>query len=376
MHMTNKRVDGRWLVPLILVGLLSGTACRREDHKVRIGSILGLTGPNSAYGQEMLSGFQFAVDEVNTGGGVNGTPVELAVEDSQFDPTKAVTAYRRLIATQGIRLIVGITGSKNAIAVCSAARGEDVLILDPLGSAPILTTYGGKTYFRIMASDAFAGRYNVDWAIEAGMKRPMILYQEDEWGTSYRDEVLSYLRNKGFPETPTLGVVEGTRDFKTHVQRVKAKHPDVLFMLVYAGSGAAFMRDLRLGGLNLTVYGSDNISSDEFVSAGAEAIEHVRVAMPRPVKSRLLDDFTARYRAKKGDAPDANIIKSYDAMQLMITGIRSYGAVPERLVNWLHSTQFSFDGVSGPIHFDEHGDFVGQQYARMVYRSGQLVGME
>jgi ABC-type branched-subunit amino acid transport system substrate-binding protein len=324
----------------------------------------------------MLSGFQFAVDEVNTAGGVNGTPVELVVEDSQFDPTKAVTAYRRLVATQGIRVIVGITGSKNALAVCSAARGEDVIILDPLGSAPKLTAFGGKNYFRIMASDAFAGRYNVDWALESGMKRPMILYQEDEWGTSYRDEVVRYLRSKGFPQTPTLGVVEGTRDFKTHVQRVKAEHPDVLFMLVYAGSGAAFMRDLRLGGLDLTVYGSYNISSDEFVSAGAEAIEHVRVAMPRPVKSRKLDDFIARYRLKKGEAPDANVIKSYDALQLVLTGIRSYGAVPERLANWFHSPQFFFEGVSGPIRFDDHGDFVGQQYARMVYRSGQLVGME
>ena len=44
---------------------------------IRIGSILGLTGPNSAYGQKMLTGFQFALDEVNGQGGVSGKQIEI-----------------------------------------------------------------------------------------------------------------------------------------------------------------------------------------------------------------------------------------------------------------------------------------------------------
>src|ERR1017187_8148259 len=156
---------------------------------IRIGSILGLTGPNSAYGQKMLTGFQFALDEVNGQGGVSGKQIDLIADDSQFDPVKAVNAYRRLTAADGISLIVGVTGSKNALSVCSAAKGEDVVILDPLGSAPKLTTERAPGYFRIMASDAFAGRYNADWAAAEGMKHPVIVYQEDEWGASYRDSL-------------------------------------------------------------------------------------------------------------------------------------------------------------------------------------------
>lgn len=358
---------------LAVVYLLSRPRSRRAGV-VKVGAILGLTGNEAMYGRLTLRGFDFALKEINAHGGIGHRRLRLIVEDSQFNPVKAVSAYRRLTGLEGVKVIVGITGSKNALAVCEAARNDNIIIIDPLGSAPMLTsTCGGKNYFRIMPSDALAGKYNVDWALQNGMKRPAVVYEEDDWGTSYRDALLSYLKTKGFARVFNEGVTTGTRDFRVQIQKLKDAHADVIFLLLYARDGAGFMRQLRAAGVHAAIYGSDNISNSEFAAAGAAAIEGVRVALPTPASGPAYDTFVARYKAAYGETPDSNIMKSYDTMELTAQALLKEGNDPNRIRAYLLSPTFVYRGVSGTVRFDAHGDILGQQYTRWVYHLGKLV---
>ena len=375
-----ERIRSKVLVAAIVgcVLTLSGTlgSCQRGTADIKVGAILGLTGDYAAYGEKMRRGYEFALDQVDSAGGVSGRKVVLLAEDSQFDPAKAVTAYQKLYAAQGVRIYVGITGSKNALPVCEASKDDDVVIVDPLGSAPKLTQYGGPNYFRIMASDALAGKYNVDWAMESGMKRPAIVFMEDDWGSSYRDSVVDYLEKKGFADTPSLGVLPGTRDFRTEIEKLKASSPDAVFLLLYAKEGSSFMQQLRQAGVDAQVYGSDNISATEFVSAGNEVVEGVRVALPAAAHGPTYDKFVQDYRSKYSEEPDANVIKSYDAMELVVAAIAEVGTEPSKIKEYFRSPGFEYKGVSGVIKFDANGDLVSQEYTRMVYRSGTLEPVE
>ncbi len=364
------------IVLVLLLGVvyvLSLHNSHRADT-IEVGTILGLTGNEAMYGKLMLGGFEFAVEQINIHGGITQNKLRLITEDSQFDPIKAVAAYRRLPGPEAVKVIVGITGSKNALAVCEAARNDNVIIIDPLGSAPKLTSAcGGKNYFRIMPSDALAGKYNVDWALQGGMKSPAIVYEEDDWGTSYRDALLGYLNTKGFRQVFNVSVVSGSRDFRVPIQKLKDAHPDVVFLLLYAKDGAGFMRQLREAGMEAIIYGSDNISTSEFTAAGAAAIEGVRVALPTPATGPAYDAFVDRYKAAYGKAPDSNVMKSYDAMELTAQALRAVGNHPDQIRRYLLSPTFVFYGVSGLVKFDAHGDILGQQYTRWVYHSGKLV---
>jgi branched-chain amino acid transport system substrate-binding protein len=205
------------------------------------------------------------------------------------------------------------------------------------------------------------------------MKKPAIVYMEDDWGASYRDSVTSYLAEKGFQQPSSHGITAGTREFRSQLEKLKQESPDTLFLLLYAKEGATFMQQLRQLGIQAVVYGSDNISSAEFLTAGNDVTEGVRVAMPAPVQGQLFDKFSKEYLAKFGESPDANVIKSYDAMKLVCAAISAVGPDPSEIKKYLRSAEFRFEGVSGPIKFDEHGDLVSQQYTRMAYKGGKLV---
>lgn len=364
----------RFLLTVILLCVLSASGCSRsDDNSVKIGTILGLTGPHSDYGKKMMSGFTLAIEEANAEGGIDGRPIQLIVEDSQFDPTKAVSAYRKLHAAQRINIFVGVTGSRNALPVCEAASTDDVIIIDALGSAPKLTTHGGPNYWRVMASDAMAGEFNVRWAIEAGLTRPAIIYVEDDWGTSYRNAILQEFEVYGFADVLTLGIESGMRSFRAQANRVVAADTDAIFLLVYAKDGASLMQQLREGGYAGHIYGSDNISASEFAAAGADVVEGVRVAMPAPAEGSRYEAFRSAFETRYGTPPDANSSKSYDAMMLAIDAMRKVGTDPAVLREWLSDPGFSFEGVTGTIRFDENGDLRSQEYRQMEYQNGVLV---
>jgi branched-chain amino acid transport system substrate-binding protein len=349
-----------------------------NPETISVGTILGLSGEGAVYGEKMKRGFEFSIETKNNLASTTtkNKKINLVIEDSQFSPAKAVSAYQKLTGVQGIKVLVGVTGSKNALQVCAIAKADNVVIIDALSTAPKISSQCGPNYFRVIASDALAGKYNVDWALESDMKNPAVVYIEDDWGTSYRDSTLKYLEQKGFTNVPVYGIKEGDKDFRTQIEKIKGQSPDTIFLLIYANSGAGFMQQLRQVGVKATAYGSDNLSSPEFVAAGNQVVEGVRVALPAPSQGVVLDNFIQQYKAKYGEEPDAILMKSYDAMGVTTTAIEKVGNDPTKIRDYLKSPDFQYQGVSGVIKFDEKGDLVSQQYARQIYKGGKLVPLK
>jgi branched-chain amino acid transport system substrate-binding protein len=344
----------------------------RREALIRVGSILDLTGVGASYGKRMKQAFQLAINDAREG--TEGAPVpELLFEDFQWDTAKALTAYRKLVSVENVGIIVGITGSRNATPVVQASKTDDVVIIDALTSSPTLTRQGGPNYFRVMASDALAGRFNATWAGSAGMRRAAIMFVEDEWGVSYRDELKRYLASEPEIQVVTQGAPVGSRDYHAQIAKIKSFNPDTIFLLLYPPDGGAFMQQSRQDGLNAIVYGSDNLSAPEFADPGAEIVEGVRLALPAAVAGPAYESFKQRYAARYQEEADTIAAKSYDAMAVAIDAIKRVGSAPAAIRELLKSPDYSFDGLTGRIEFDKNGDLRSQQYTKMVFRNGKLV---
>ena len=55
---------------------------------------------------------KLAVEEINSAGGVNGRKIKLIIEDSAYDPKRAVLATQKLIERDQIFSMVGAMGSQ------------------------------------------------------------------------------------------------------------------------------------------------------------------------------------------------------------------------------------------------------------------------
>ena len=65
-----------------------------SKDEILLGSIQDLSGPLAGFGKQSRAGMLLAVDEINEQGGINGRKLKLLVEDSGYDPKKAVLAPR------------------------------------------------------------------------------------------------------------------------------------------------------------------------------------------------------------------------------------------------------------------------------------------
>jgi len=80
------------IATLMLSGALPAAA------QVKIGVVGPLTGPNAAFGAQLRTGADQAMQDINAKGGVLGKPIAEIVLDDACDPKQAVTDANQLVS--------------------------------------------------------------------------------------------------------------------------------------------------------------------------------------------------------------------------------------------------------------------------------------
>ena len=78
-----------------------------SKNEIVLGSIQDLSGPIAGFGKQVRQGMLLRVDELNEQGGINGRKIKLLIEDSAYDPKKAVLAAQKLVNQDKIFAMVG-----------------------------------------------------------------------------------------------------------------------------------------------------------------------------------------------------------------------------------------------------------------------------
>lgn len=96
------------------IGLAAGTPALAQET-IRIGWLSSLTGPLSTGAIAENKGVEFAVDQLNKAGGINGRKLELLTRDTAGDPTKAVNFANQLVFQDKVHFILGPVNSGEAL---------------------------------------------------------------------------------------------------------------------------------------------------------------------------------------------------------------------------------------------------------------------
>ncbi len=161
--------------------------------EIVIGTHQDLSGPIKGWGVPVSNGMKMAVEEINTAGGIQGRKIKLIVEDSGYDPKKAVLASQKLIERDKIFAMVGPMGSPTVLASQDVLFDAGVLQLFPLTAAEFTFKFDpAKPQERLkfnnllpyVESTRAAIKYMVDWK---HFQKPCIMHQDDEYGKNVLD---------------------------------------------------------------------------------------------------------------------------------------------------------------------------------------------
>ena len=130
-----------WLAALAAtLGLGAAGAFAAEQqgvskNEIVIGSIQDLSGPIAGFGKQVRFGMTLRVDEINEQGGINGRKLKLLVEDSAYDPKKAVLAAQKLVNQDKIFIMAAHIGTAQNLAAMPVQFEKNIVNFFPVTAA-------------------------------------------------------------------------------------------------------------------------------------------------------------------------------------------------------------------------------------------------
>jgi urea transport system substrate-binding protein len=111
-----------------------------------LGVLVSLSGSAGLLGRAAVNAAELAVEQINSGGGIRGIPVRLAIADDRSMPARAAEAFRRLVTEERAAGVVAMVPSDSFRAVAPLARRRQVLLMQsPLTEGGC----GGRTIFQL-----------------------------------------------------------------------------------------------------------------------------------------------------------------------------------------------------------------------------------
>jgi ABC-type branched-subunit amino acid transport system substrate-binding protein len=179
-----------------------------KKEPIKVGMITNMSGPYSEVSKKALT---IGLDEVNKAGGILGQTLQLVMEDSRGQMPAAVAAYKKLVVTDGVKIVVVNEGSDFNFACQEAGAAlypeYPHLLFNPFTrhdglTDRVKTQYSKyKFFFRnlVKATENMKEFSDVPKLYKSfGYKKAAIVIEDSLWTEAYR---------KGIP-----GVVPSTKE--------------------------------------------------------------------------------------------------------------------------------------------------------------------
>lgn len=295
----------------------------------KIGFDADLSGGYSSYDTPIKEGAQFAVDEINAAGGVNGMKLQLIVKDNKNDKALAIQTTQELL-DEGIQYLIATTAD-HVTAIARMAAESEIPSDTADGTAPNLPRDCGEWTFQYIMADNLQGASMANYCYtELGYRTAALLKSPDVAYSNnlplYFKEVFEKLGGK------VVGVYDyklEAGDFSAQITKIKnlSPAPDMIYTPMFLPDTPVFLKQLKAAGIRIPVVSGEANDTADVLSAGPEALDGM--IMPTfgyPEPGTPLADFFAKYEEKTGSPPETVIVANgYDIIYILKAALEKTG---------------------------------------------------
>ncbi|MGR3713602.1 MAG: ABC transporter substrate-binding protein [Shimia sp.] len=230
------------LMATAATALIAGAASAED---IKMGIILGFTGPIESLTPSMADGAELAMKEVTDSGklldGSSVTPVR--ADSTCIDAAAASAAAERLITADGVKGIMGADCSGVTGAILNnVALANGVVMISPSATSPGLSHNNNEDnglFFRTAPSDARQGVVMTEVLIEEGIKEVAVTYTNNDYGKGLADAFQAAYEAAGGTVTINAAHEDGKADYSAEVGALAAAGGDRLVVAGYVDQGGS-----------------------------------------------------------------------------------------------------------------------------------------
>ncbi len=313
------------LIPALLTVLSAPVLA--ED--IRIGVILGYTGPIESLTPDMASGADLALSEASESGKLldGKTAVGVRGDSTCIDAAAASSAAERLVTADAVAAIMGADCSGVTTAIANnVAVPNGVVMISPSATSPALSTIDDNGFFfRTAPSDARQGQLLADILKDRGIREVAITYTNNDYGKGLAESFGSAFKANGGTVAITAAHEDGKADYSAEVGALAASGAEHLAVFGYVDQGgkgiiqAAVDADAFSGFVM-----ADGMVGESLIEAIGSDLDGSVATLPGGASGADAFADYANSRGVKGDG--AFVPESYDAAALLVLAIQAAGS--------------------------------------------------
>jgi len=296
---------------------------------IKMGIILGFTGPIESLTPAMRDSAKLAFKEASDSGSLLGgeTITVLEADSTCVDSAAAQAAAEKLLA-DGVVAIMGAdcSGVTGAIAT-NVAVPNGVVMISPSATSPGLTDLDDNgLFFRTAPSDARGGQILADITKDRKIKSVAITYTNNDYGKGLADVYEAAVKAHGIRVTTVASHEDGKADYTAEVATLAAAGGDAVAVIGYVDQGGKgiIQGSLDSGAFDTFIL-SDGMIGQSLIDAFGKDLSKSFGSLPGST-GKGAGVFTKVASAGGIDSSGPYTGESYDAAALIVLAIQAGGS--------------------------------------------------
>jgi len=362
---------------LLTAALILVAAAGLNAQVIKIATQSPLSGGQTAFGEQLKLGAQYAIEEAQAKFKAMGFDLQLSAYDDQANPDTGVSNANRIINDPDILGVVGHFNSGVMIPSSEVYKTVNLVVVSPANTNPKVTDRKLPNVDRICGRDDVQGPAGADFAVNTlKAKKIFVLNDKSAYGQglaeAFKDAAVKLGAN--IPDSAFVGTEERS-NFIPVITQILAFSPDLVYFGGTYDQIAPFTKQLRERGVKVPILGGDGLESGDYIKLAGAAntgnTYYTTVAGPVSMFPKAAALATG-FKAKFSKDLEGFGIYSYDCAKIIISALESTikaagGKKPTRDAVTAAVRAINYDGLTGKVTFDDKGDKTTAEYFILKY---------
>ncbi len=296
---------------------------------IKVGIILGYTGPIESLTPAMAAGAELALSEASKSGNLLGgqTVTGIRADSTCVDAAAASSAAERLITSDGVAAIMGADCSGVTTAIANnVAVPNGVVMVSPSATSPALSSIEDNGFFhRTAPSDARQGQVLAEVLKSRGITEVAVTYTNNDYGKGLADSFGSAFAANGGKVSISAAHEDGKADYSAEVGALSAAGSAHLAVFGYVDQGGKGIIQASIDSDAFTSFiMADGMVGDSLLEAIGSDLDGSIATLPGGASG---SEAFKEYAESNGLAADGPFVpESYDAAALIVLAIQAAGS--------------------------------------------------
>ena len=319
---------------LATLALAATTALAQQGvskTEIVVGTIQDLSGPLAGYGKQDRNGMQLRVDEINEQGGVHGRKLKLLIEDSGYDPKRAVLAAQKLVNQDKIFIMVGHLGTAQNNAAMPVQFEKNIVNFMPITAAREMYDPTNRLKNALVSAYYDQVRLALPKMVkEKNVKKVCTIYQDDEFGLEVLRGADAGLKSISMEMTEKTSFKRGSTDFSSQVAKMKAAGCELVVLGTIIRETIGTIAESRKTSFNPVFLGTQAAYTDLIHKLGGKPMDGMYATMS--VQNPYLDEasqpirfWANKYKTRFNEDPTVFSVYGYTVIDLFIQAAQKAG---------------------------------------------------